>query len=103
MATSTQTYYCLEPGIINLTRVTPAPGTHPVKTRVKLNNGKIAIYAIAGGALSPSTSAFAIAASGTASAGASAGTAGPWVSMNEITTSAGDYIWMRSSADEIYP
>jgi len=103
MATSATVYYCLEATIVDLTKVAPAPGIHPLEMRVKLNNGKIAIYAIAGGALPPSTSTLALGTSGTASAGASAGTAGPWVSMNGVSASAGEYIWMRSSADEAYP
>lgn len=103
MATSAGSLYALQAGVFNLTRVSPAPGIFPVKTRVNLNNGKVAVYAIAGGTIAPSTSALALATLGTASAGASAGSAGPWIAMNEITASAGEYIWLRTSADEVLP
>jgi len=106
MATSATVFYATEPTIVRLSEVrsSSAHGPRfPIKTRIKLNNGKVAIYARAGGAINPSTSVLALAANGTASAGSSAGTAGPWVSMNDTTTSAGDYFWLRSSADEAYP
>jgi len=100
MATSAGSYYATEPTLIDFTKIDPAPGVFPVKMRVKLNNGKIAVYAIAGGAIGPgvSGSAGALDVSGTTSA-----SAGPYLSMAAVTTSAGEYFWVRSSADEVYP
>jgi len=102
MATSAGSYYATEPTLVDFTKIRTSAegGEFPIKTRIKLNNGKIAVYARAGGAIGPgvSGSCGALDVSGTTSA-----SAGPFLSMAAVTTSAGDYFWVRSSADEAYP
>lgn len=103
MATSAGSFYATSPlAGTDFTKIrTSTEGPEfPIKTRVNLNNGKIAIYLIAGDAIGPgiSGSTGGAALSGTASA-----SAGPFMSMAGVTTSAGDYFWARTSADQALP
>ena len=102
MATSAGSYYATEPTLVDFTKIRTSAegGEFPIKTRIKLNNGKIAVYARSKTTVSPgvSGSCSALGVSGTTST-----SAGPFMSMAAVTTSAGDYFWVRSSADEAYP
>lgn len=100
MATSAASLYVTNPTLVNLTKLAASAGVaeFPVKTRVNLNNGKVAVYVIAGGVITVSASVGNFDADGTASS-----SAGPYISMADTTAAAGNYLWVRTSADEVLP
>jgi len=69
--------------------------------RVKLNNGCVAIFTFVGsGGISVSASCTTETVNGTT---ITASTAGIYISMNAVSASAGEWVWVRSSGPSIVP
>lgn len=112
MATSATTAFPVEAILVDLTKKYPVnvsvPGTGSESKndfwpgqRVRLQNGQVALFLLVGsGGVSVSATCTSETTNGTT---VTTSTAGAYVSMNAVSASAGEWIWVRTSALELHP
>lgn len=107
MATSATSLYPVgDMAGADLTKVrTSAQGPEfAVRTRVRLNNGKIAMYVVTSSQIGPSATVSLAGVAGTVTLTALTGSVGALMTMNDVTTSADhSYLWVHTIADQSLP